>query len=323
MLLFFTFSGQTNAYNPYYDDFTRLSCRPLSMGQAGTALSDDPSAIFYNPAALACQHRYALMHNHSARHMPDDLIDSEVDQLDGDTQAMIIPLGPYFTAGIGFNFQGEMGYDYRPMTDQDEFPVERQARVERFEGLGWTIWPFTQVGAARRSFVHQYSNRENGDGRRWNRVGDGYLLGLRQRILPGLTYASCFSKTDFDYSDDRSGRMTRSNKGWEFKPFGWLTLVWECEESGFSFGGTSVEEIENPDDAEFTRYLKGVEVNLGGIARLRYGSIDGESTWGFDWTLPNLKLMYSEASDYLDNIVGPEIERMKDVHLYGFTLYIP
>ncbi|MCX6646037.1 MAG: hypothetical protein NTY09_06740 [bacterium] len=321
ILIFFSFHNQSKAYNPYYDDFTRLSCRPLSMGQAGTALSDDPSAIFYNPAALACQHRFALMHSHSMRHMPPDVAPSEVDQLDGDTQAMVIPLGPFLTAGLGFNFQGEMGYDYRPLIGQDEFPVERQARVERFEGLGWSIWPFTQIGAARRSFVHQYETLDINN--RWVRMGDGFLIGLRQRIAPGLTYAMCKSKTDFDYTDDRSGRIKRSNKGWEFKPVAWLTFVWETEKSNFSWGGTSAEGIENPEPSEIIRNMNGVEINLGGLARLRCGSVDGDRTWGFDWTLGNLQLMYTEASDYLDNVLGQQVERMRDIHLYGFILQLP
>ena len=321
LLIFFMFAGQGRAYNPYYDDFMRLSCRPLSMGQAGTALSDDPSAIFYNPAALACQHRFALMHNHSARHMPTDVSPSEVDQLDGDTQAMIVPLGPFLTAGVGFNFQGEMGYDYRPMTDQDEFPVERQARLERFEGLGWSIWPFTQVGAAHRSFVHQFSTLDVGD--REVRMGDGFLIGLRQRVAPGLTFAMCKSKTDFDYTDDRSGRMTRTNSGWEFKPVAWLTMVWETERSNFMWSGASVYGDPNPEPMETVRHLSGMEINLGGIARLRYGSIEGDPTWGFDWTLPNLRLMYTETSDYLGNVLGQEISLMRDIHLYGFIFYLP
>jgi hypothetical protein len=173
--------------------------------------------------------------------------------------------------------------------------------------------------------VHQYSKPgdENQDEERWIRVGDGYLLGLRQRVAPGLTYATCSSKTDFDYTDERSGRMTRSNKGWEFKPAAWLTLVWETERSRFSWSGESVEGVENPESRDFIRHLNGIEINLGGIARLRYGSIDGDPSWGLEWTLPNLKLMYAEATDYLDDVIESEVERMRNVHFYGFELYIP
>ena len=84
-----------------------------------------------------------------------------------------------------------------------------------------------------------------------------------------------------------------------------------------------MEGIENPEPSEIIRNLNGVEINLGGLARLRYGSIDGKSTWGFDWTLGNLQLMYTEASDYLDNVLGEEVARMKDFHLYGFILRLP
>jgi hypothetical protein len=32
--------------------------------------------------------------------------------------------------------------------------------------------------------------------------------------------------------------------------------------------------------------------------------------------------MYTEITDYLDEIVAPGIERMKNLHFYGFILYI-
>lgn len=341
---FFLFAPQTGAYNPYYDDFSRLSCRPLSMGQAGTALADDPSAIFFNPAALANQHRFALMHNHSSRHFPSIYTDHEVDQLNGDTQAIIVPLGPNITAGIGFNFQGEMGYDYSTLTGQDEFPLENLAMVERFEGLGFSLSPITQVGFARRSAVHRYSRIGSEldeiaeprvfspsypgdiypytDDLEWDRVGDGYLHGYRQRVFPGLTYSNCFSKIDFDYNDDYDSRVTHSNSAWEFKPTGWLTFVWETETSIIGWGGPDLHALNFPDGTFFIRFMKGMELNLAGLARLRFGTINGEGTWGFEWTLPNLRLMYTEVTDYLDEIVGTGIEHMKNVHFYGFILYI-
>ncbi len=323
---FFLFAPQTGAYNPNYDDFSRLSCRPLSMGQAGTALADDPSAIFFNPAALANQHRFALMHNHSSRHFPDEITPTEVDQLDGDTQAIIVPLGPNITLGIGFNFQGEMGYDYSTLTDQFEFPIEHFAGVERFEGLGFSLSSLTQIGAARRSFVHRLSqpeldsysetNRERLSD--WTKYGDGYILGFRQRVFPGLTYAGSSSKVDFDYNNGNSGRITRGNSAWELKPAGWLTLVWEDEYSRFRESGPTAINSDIPS----RKSMFGMELNLGGLARLRYGNLDGRSTWGFEWTLPNLRLMYTEITDYLDEIVDLGIERMKNVHFYGFILYI-
>ncbi|MCK4720623.1 hypothetical protein KAU08_08185 [bacterium] len=325
-MAFFLFVPETVAYNPEYDDFSRLSCRPLSMGQAGTALADDPSAIFFNPAALANQHRFALMHNHSARHFPSDITPTEVDQLDGDTQAIIVPLGPNITLGIGFNFEGEMGYDYRPLTDQVEFPIEHFAGVERFEGLGFSLSPLTQIGAARRSFVHRLSQPDldsfsetNGERQsNWTKYGDGYILGFRQRIFPGLTYAGSSSKVDFDYNNGNSGRITRGNSAWELKPAGWLTLVREEEYSRFRENRPTAIN----SDTSARKSMFGMELNLGGLARLRYGNLSGNETWGFEWTLPNLRLMYTEATNYLDRVLDAGIERMKNLHFYGFILYI-
>jgi hypothetical protein len=290
------------------------------MGQAFTAISDDASAVFWNPAGLATQHKLSLMHNHSARHMPRHIAKGEVDQLDGDTQAVVFPIAPCLTAAAGFNFQGEMGYDYRRVEPESGLPDERFAAVERFEGLGLSFSPWTQVGAARRSFHHRFENSgESG----WSRVGDGYSWGIRQWVAPGVTYGYAESRADFDSDDKSSGRIKRSDSGWAVRPAGWLLLAWDkgSQANVWREEGDRFDPLPADKTVETNRF--GAEINLAGIARLRCGLLAGQKTFGFEWTLPNLRLWYTEAENYLDRVIGASLSEMRDVHLYGFVLTLP
>lgn len=343
--------NRASAYNPYYDDFTRISARPLSMGQSGVALIGDPSAVFYNPACISQSCGISLMHNHSGRHFPSDMYAyanadgkkrMDADHLDGDTQAIIAAIAPWLSLGIGFNFQGEMGYDYRPLggAERNVFPVERLAMTERFEGIGLTLSPWTRIGTSRRSFFHFYERQgpanisvayprthpadgDIGAGVRWNRVGDGTAIGARQWIAPGLFLGASSSKADFDYEDGASGRFKRSTTGYALHPTGWLTIVWDAETRTTEFKESSgdLSSIVPPLSDKVSGC--GWELNLAGLARVRGGSLSKNGTIGAELTLGKLRLLYTEAKNYLPRIIGADPGAMINVHIYGFVLAIP
>ena len=343
--------GEAAAYNPYYDGFTQISARPLSMGGAAASQTGDPSAVFHNPACIGGHKKLALMHNHSGRHFPVGMEAYggvpgkkrfDVDHLDGDTQAIIVPLFPAFTLGLGFNFQGEMGYDYRPLANVagNKFPVERLAMVERVEALGFSLSPWTQTGWSRRSFFHFYERHgaanttvryppvhpadfDPGAAFKWNRVGEGSASGVRQMLAPGVCFGAAKSKTDFDYEDGASGRYDRRKTGYSIKPAGWLTLIWDKESQiAVFFDGSGELSQQMPANAEVINGF-GWELNVAGIARLRGGSLAGNGTLGAEMTLGNLRLLYTEAINYLPRILGADPGTMRNVHIYGFTLSLP
>ncbi len=344
-------SGTAFAYNPYYDDFIYLSARPLSMGASGVALSAEPSSVFYNPAGFSGVRGLTLMHNHSGRHFPEGTYSHEdsagkkrldADHLDGDTQAIILSILPSVAIGIGFNFEGEMGYDYRPFHGMPAtpFPVERLSLAERIEAISVAISPWTQAGVSRRSFFHVYERPDGGYSHgayppvhpadfenmksfRWNRTGEGVSTGGRQWIAPGIFSGASSSSAEFEYEDGSSGEFSRSRRGYAFHPAGWLTLVFDKDVSSASFkdfAGNASAILPRKSASESSW---GWEINLAGLAKLRGGSLSGDGTKGAEIKLGKLSLNYAEAKAYLPRILGGDSGIMRNVHIYGFTLAIP
>ncbi len=203
------------ALNLYQDIFMTLSARPLAMGGTGAAL-EGPASVFYNPAGLASIRSLSLMHNHSGRHFPGSHAGrgNEMDQLDGDTQAVVVPL-PLATYAHGFTFSGEMGYDYRnhpSAGDQFDYPGEEiTAKLgyphehydgrEDYDAIGLNLGLPCAFGYSNRRSIGRLTPDPGAmPYLPWLRMGEGQQWGLQARVWPGLTYGQSELKLDYDWT---------------------------------------------------------------------------------------------------------------------------
>lgn len=203
------------ALNLYQDIFMTLSARPLAMGGCGAAL-DGPASVFYNPAGLAGIRSLKLMHNHSGRHFPGsyEARGKEMDQLDGDTQCVAVPVG-IGTYAHGFTFSGELGYDYRnhPYPDSSfdnegqkitaklGYPHEHYDGREDYDAFALNLGLPCAFGYSNRRSIGRFDPAADSVQKLpWLRTGEGQQWGLQARVWPGLTYGRSELKLDYDWT---------------------------------------------------------------------------------------------------------------------------
>ena len=327
-----------HAYNVYHDFFVMLSARPLGMGGAAAAVSD-PSSVFTNPACLAGYRGLKLMHNHSARHFPGSTEggQSEWDQLDGDSQALVIGL-PIGTYAHGFTFSGEMGYDFRghPADGSLGYPREQYWGTQSVDAFASSaILPLRAGMALRREFTRFTPAEEDDNAVSWLRLGEGQHSGIMARVWPGLDYGRSELKMDYDWTllqadternafSELTSRLKQKREGWALHPTAWFCLAMDEVEESYLFG----EKHEDPaqlaglgnihaGNKSLRRNLSGMELNIGNGLALRCGNFDGSKTTGLSLQLPFLRLNYAEVEDMLPGIVGSG-DSFSNVHIYGF-----
>src|SRR5688500_17437680 len=207
LLLAIVASNTALALNQYQDIFVTLSARPLAMGGAAVAVPQ-PASVFYNPAGLASLRRFTIMQNHSARHFGYTRAGgfAERDQLDGDTEAIVVPL-PLSTYAHGWTASGEYGYDYRNHTEDGSlgYPRDHYWGTESYDALATTLRLPVALGISQRSSTHIFEasnehiiyhwNRELS----WIRLGEGNTWGLHARLFPGFELGHSQMKHDFDW----------------------------------------------------------------------------------------------------------------------------
>ncbi len=326
------------AFNAYQDIFVMLSARPLGMGGAAAAVSD-PSSVFTNPACLAGYRGLKLMHNHSARHFPGSTEggSSEWDQLDGDSQALVIGL-PIGTYAHGFTFSGEMGYDFRGHPDNGSlgYPREQYWGTQSIDAFASSAClPLRGGIALRREFSRFTPAREDDNGLAWLRLGEGLQTGIMARVWPGLDYGRSELKMDYDWTllsakedrnafDELTSRLKQRREGWALHPVGWLCLASDEVNEEYIFGGkddnpASLHGLGSIHAGNRSRRLSllGLELNIGNGIALRRGSFDGRPTVGMSLQLPGIRVNYAEVEDMLPQIVGSG-SGFADVHIYGF-----
>ena len=330
------------ALNVYSDYFVTLSARPLAMGGACTALYD-PSAVFTNPAGLAGADAITLLYNHSCRHFPGSQEGgrNEWDQLDGDTEALVVPL-PFTTFAHGFTFDHEMGYDFRwhPADGSLGYPRQRFCGQEDVDAVAFHAGLPIAIGAGVRRSTGRFKPVVGNDQQQaWFRQGEGMHLGILARVWPGLDYGQSHLKLDYEWvllEDPGAGNNALTvfysdhiteRRGWALHPVGWLTLTSDQvhEDHSFSTGDkhdpfclTGLGTIHS-GDRQVDRLHRGAELCLGQAARLRGGNYDGHRTWGFGVNLGGLWLNYTEIEDMLPEIIGAG-DGYEDLHFYGFQL---
>ena len=327
------------AYNIYADHFVNLSARPLGLGGAAAALSG-PYSVFSNPAGLASIRRLTFLYNHSARHFPGSHEGGklELDQLDADTEAIVVPVG-LGTYAHGFAFSGELGYDYRhhPHDGNLGYPREELWGSHYIDAVATSAGLPCAAGIAlRRELLRFTPATEETAAVPWLRLGEGTHWGLLARVWPGLDYGLSELRMSYDWTflqtkaSERewpvlASKLVKKRQGWALHPAGWLTLAQDSVVESYSFGKQHTQEIGIPPllgsvhigNQSFQRQNLGAELQLGNLVRLDSGNYDGLPTCGLGVNLGGLWLNYAEIQDLLPRIIGSE-GVAQDVHIYGF-----
>lgn len=332
-------SNTATAFNSYQDLFVMLSARPLGMGGAAAAVSD-PSSAFTNPAALAGFRGLRLMHNHSARHFPGSTEggQSEWDQLDGDSQALVVGL-PIGTYAHGFTFSGEMGYDFRghPADGSLGYPREQYWGTQSVDAFATAaVLPVRGGIALRREFSRYTPAEDDHTGIAWLRLGEGQHTGFMARVWPGLDYGQSELKMDYDWTllqedpkrnafSEMTSRLKQKRSGWALHPTAWLCIASDEVNENYILEDGKQQTLENlpglgvihTGNRKVRRVLTGMELHLGNGLALRQGNFDGNHTVGLSIQLPFVRANYAEVEDLLPAIVGSG-DSYKDIHIYGF-----
>lgn len=335
-------ANTARALSVYSDYFVTLSARPLAMGGTGAALPQ-PASVFYNPAGLASIRQFTFLYNHSARHFPGSQEGGmqEWDQLDGDTEAIVVPLvlGTY---AHGFTFSGEMGYDYlgHPADGSLLYPREHYWGSEDYDALATSFGLPLSAGIAMRRSLGRFTPAEDDPaGVAWLRHGEGTQWGILARVWPGLDYGLSKLELNYDWTvliepeESERGFPSFGSKhltgrsGWALHPVGWLTLVSDDvterhifdKHTDLGIGETVGLGRIHMGNEEIMRLHRGGEVSLGSLGRLRWGDYDGHPTWGAAFNLGGLWLNYTEAEGLLPEIVGSGRD-FENVHIYGAEL---
>jgi hypothetical protein len=320
------------AFNLYQDAWVGLSCRPLGMGGAFTAVSD-PASVFYNPAGLAMQRQLTLLFNHSSRHFPGVEDDARhlhrVDQLDADTEAIVVPL-PLATYAHGMTLSGEYGYDYRQLPPEYSYPRENVWGNEDYHSLAFSLGlPCAAGYSLRRQFLRLTPDPADTMTPAWLRLGQGEQWGILARAAPGLDYGYSDLRMDYDWTlleqstkpgerfAEMSSRLKTKRSGWALHPTGWLMLAGDVVQQKWSYpDDTGLGTMHRGELTTQDLYLGG-ELCLGNLAKFRWGNSDGSPTVGVGVNLGGLWLNYAEGQDMLPKLMGKDGGGFRDVHFYG------
>jgi hypothetical protein len=321
------------AYNVYQDAWITLSARPLGMGGAFAAMSDAAS-VFYNPAGLARQRQLMLLFNHSARHFPgvEDKARHQhrADQLDADTEAFVVPL-PFCTYAHGFTFSGEYGFDYRPLPADGSagYPRENVWGNEDYHTLAfdWGL-PVAAGISLRRQFMRLTPDPADTSTPPWLRLGQGTQWGYLAHLAPGLDYGHSELKLDYDWTllapsnkpgegfAEMSSRLKTSRSGWALHPTAWLAFTQDAVRHDWRYPPDAGLGTLHRGEEHIDEIHTGGELQLGQLAKLRWGDDNGSATSGLAFNLGGLWLNYAEAKGLLPQLMGCG-ESFTDVHVYG------
>ena len=318
----------------YQDMFVTLSARPLGMGGACAAVPSAAS-VFTNPACLAGQRQLALLYNHSARHFPGSQEGGsrEWDQLDGDTEAIVLPL-PLSTYARGFTFSGEMGYDYTGHRADGSlgYPREHYWGSESYDAWAIHTGLPCAAGISLRQHFSQYTPAVGDEQHAaWLRAAEGMQWGVWGRVLPGLDYGVSDLKLNYDYTifsrpDSGSSlpvqmpaKLKQRRSGYALHPSGWLTLASDVVEEDWIYHDDAGLGSVHQGSQSVNRVHQGAELQIGQLLRLRQGSYDGRPTLGISLNTGWAWLNYAEVENLLPSLVGNG-QAFEDIHIYGAEL---
>lgn len=349
-------ASPTFAYNPMFDGWLRVNAPAISNGGIGASLSGESVCAAMNPAGLADANGFSFSINASLRKMPPYIAEKSPPQLIGETRFLLVPIAPGVAFATGGNGDMKLGYDWIGATGVGGLPRERFYADERVEAIGISLSAWTKVGAARRSFVHEFERPAADEeyyarlmkiykpGRIkslrsqpsypadfdpfyanvfWRRMGDGETIGLRQTVFPGVVYSNLRERVDFDYAGGESGRLRLTASGVEISPAAWLTLYFENEKRTGIWRAANGKQSAMPESKQMKRNFRGIKVNLAGIAEVTYGKRGAMKSWGIKLISKPISISYAECKDYLSKIAGRPLGQMKTVHAGSIELQLP
>ncbi len=336
VLVLLLLANTSHALNLYQDLFVSLSARPLGMGGACAAVPSAAS-VFSNPACLAGLRQLSLLYNHSARHFPGSQEggSQEWDQLDGDTEAMVMPL-PLSTYARGFTFAGEMGYDYtgHPADGRLNYPREHYWGAETYDA--WAVHaglPCAAGIALRQHFAQFTPAEEDEQAAPWLRTGEGMQWGLWGRVAPGLEYGQSELKLAYDYTIfarpnsaetepvQMPAKLKQRRSGYALHPTGWLTLANDTVAEEWIFHDDAGLGSVHQGTQQVRRMYQGAELQIGPWLQLRQGVFAGRPTAGLSLNTGWAWLNYAEVENLLPTLVGAG-QGFEDVHIYGAEMHL-
>ncbi|MDQ3023853.1 MAG: hypothetical protein M3R04_05645, partial [bacterium] len=248
---------------------------------------------------------------------------AERDQLDGDTEAIVVPL-PLSTYAHGWVASGEFGYDYRnhPADGSLGYPRDHYYGTESYDALAGSLGLPVALGISQRRSTHIFDPEVGSIEPQWLRLGEGIQWGLHARLFPGIEYGHSEMKHDYDWTvqPDQSyfsSRIKAKRSGFAFHPTGWLTLASDGVKESYIFRDPRAGYgTIHTGDSTVSRSHLGAELNLGNVAVWRWGLYDGRPTVGASLILGGFTFNYAECKDLLPEIIGTG-EHWKAVHIYG------
>ncbi|MFN4183098.1 MAG: hypothetical protein ACK4G3_07855, partial [bacterium] len=273
---------------------------PSNLGCSAIVVAEgwEPSSVYLNPANISAFYRFSLSQSHSLRHFP--MNSGEVDQLDADAVAFVVPAG-WLGLFFGFSIAGEWGYDYR---DLPYFWAGKEQLTGREGSVGWGwnigfiragyLWKKLRFRLIRKRTAEEilnvaekrwgvqwrvfpwlifgWSSAERGPSEYWKSIRNS-TFSIVVRILPWYSWGQEWNRFHY-YFPRASLKFTRKNlvHQWNIRPF------WICRKK-----------------------LESRAIGLG-------------------ITLPFISLSYAEGKDLMPFLTGMEFPFFRDVHIGGYTI---
>ncbi len=273
---------------------------PSNLACPGIASSDgfEPSSVYENPANMVNFPRISISQSHSLRHFP--LKDREVDQLDADAVALIIPFGS-FAVFRGFSIAGEWGYDYRNLP---YIWVPKEQLDGRQESWGWG-WRFAWL---RKGFVRQkfrFHIRQEGATEEIVTAKE-FSRGNQVIILPWLRLGWA-STTTSPSQNWQARKVSFFSITIRVLPYLWFSRQWQ--ERMLQIGKVPLRTLRK-------HWSYRINIPMLWICRGYHGT----PVVGFGFPHPFLSVSYAEGKNLLSYLTGISFPFFRDVHMGGYTL---
>jgi len=294
------------------DFLLKTAPRPAGMGGAFTAVPGDPIGMMWNPSAAMRLDRFAVSGNHSLRHFPGPR--KNLDQMDSDTMALLIPIQSDTVFGAGFTVPGEWGVDYMdtngvlPEKERFRGRERRIALADLRQGVRHTVSGYADSNWYRRD----HPAPETGPVRRFQTgAGFSFYYETDNGMMYGFNVRGLV-----DLIRKKPGAADR-------EPNVKVTLGAAYREDDLADTLAAVDvELHWKDDDFAARWFGGAERSFDKERYfLRMGNMDGSPTYGAGARFGSLRLDYALIKNFLPKITGrDDVTLFQDAHTVSYTL---